>query len=76
MLNHHNMQNEFLNIMLAQVLQKMLAVIHVCKFFLIMVDEGTEGTVGDNLNVDKDFLGLKLTKPRVKPSLMQLKISC
>ena len=47
------MQNEFLNIMLAQVLQKMLAVIHVCKFFLIMVDEGTEGTVGDNLNVEK-----------------------
>ena len=66
--NHHDVQNELLNIMGAQVLREKLATIHDGKFFSIMADEGTDisnleqfsfctRTLDDDLNVDKDFLG-------------------
>lgn len=66
--NYHNAQNELLNILDAQVLQEKLAAIRDCKLFLIMVDEWSEisnkgqlsfcvRASGDNLNIDKDFLG-------------------
>ena len=66
--NHHDVQNEFLNIMAAQVLREKLATIRDRKFFSIMADEGTDisnleqlsfcaRTVNDDLNVDEDFLG-------------------
>ena len=66
--NHHDVQNELLNIMGAQVLRENLATIHDGKFFSIMADEGTDisnlgqfsfctRTLDDDLNVDKDFLG-------------------
>ena len=66
--NHHDVQNELLNIMGAQVLREKLATIRDRKFFSIMADEGTDisnleqlsfcaRTVVNDLNVDKDFLG-------------------
>ena len=66
--NHHDVQNELLNIMGAQVLREKLAVIHDRKFFLIVAVEETEisnkeqlsfcvRAVGDNLNVYDNFLG-------------------
>ena len=66
--NHHDVQNELLNIMGAQVLREKLATIRDRKFFSIMADEGTDisnleqlsfcaRTVDDDLNVDEDFLG-------------------
>ena len=65
--NHHDVQNELLNIMGTQLLQEKLATIRDCKLFLIMADEGTNisnleqlpfcgRTVNDDLNVDEDFL--------------------
>ena len=62
--NHHDMQNELLNIMGAQLLQEKLAAIRDRKLFSIMADEGTNTsklsfcarTVNDDLNVDEDFL--------------------
>ena len=65
--NHHDVQNELLNIMVAQVLREKLATIPDCKFFSIMADEDTDinileqlsfcaRTVDDHLNVDEDFL--------------------
>ena len=64
---NHDVQNELLNIMGAQVLREKLATIHDGKFFWIMADEGTDisnleqfsfctRTLDDDLNVDKDFL--------------------
>ena len=66
--NHHDVQNELLNIMRVQSLREKLAVIHDRKFFSIIADEGTDisnkeqlsfcvRTVVDNINVDEDFLG-------------------
>ena len=66
--NHHDVQNELLNIMGAQVLREKLATIRDRKFFSIMADEGTDisnleqlsfcaRTVDDDLNVEEDFLG-------------------
>ena len=66
--NHHDVQNEHLNIMRAQVLREKLATIRNHQFFSIMADEGTNKsnleqlsfcarTVDDDLNGDKDFLG-------------------
>ena len=66
--HHHSVQNELLNIMGVQVLQKKLATIRDCKFFSIMADEGTNisnleqlsfcaRTVDNDLNVEEDFLG-------------------
>ena len=66
--NHHDVQNELLNIMGAQVLQEKLAVIRGRKFFSIVADERPDisnkerlsfcvRTAGDNLNVDKNFVG-------------------
>ena len=66
--NYHSAQNELLNIFGAQVLKEKLAAIRDCMFFSIMADEWSEisnkgqlsfcvRTSGDNLNVDKDFLG-------------------
>ena len=40
--NHHDVQNELLNIMGVQVLWEKVAVIHDRKFFLIMTDERTD----------------------------------
>ena len=40
--NHHDVQNELLNIMGAQVLREKLATIRDRKFFSIMADEGTD----------------------------------
>ena len=65
---HHDVQNELLNIMGAQVLQEKFATIRNRKFFSIMADEGTDisnleqlsfcaRTGDDDLNVDEDFLG-------------------
>ena len=73
--NHHDVQNELLNIMAAQVLREKLATICDHKFFSIMTDEGTDisnleqlsfcaRTVDNDLNVDEDFL--KLTALRGK----------
>ena len=76
--NHHDVQNELLNIMGTQLLQEKLATIRDCKLFLIMADEGTNisnleqlpfcgRTVNDDLNVDEDFLVFyELTTLRVK----------
>ena len=67
--NHHDVQNELLNKMGAQVLQEKLATIRDRKFlFLIMADGGTDKRnleqhsfyariVDDDLNVDDDFFG-------------------
>ena len=66
--NHHDVQNELLNIMGAQVLREKLATIRDRKFFSIMADEGTDisnleqlsfcaRTVDDDLNIKEDFLG-------------------
>ena len=66
--NHHDVQNELLNIMGAYVLREKFATIRDPKFFSIMADEGTDlsnleqlsfcaRTVDDDLNVDEDFLG-------------------
>ena len=66
--NHHDVQNELLNIMGAQVLREKLATIRDRKFFSIMADEGTDisnleqlsfcaRTVDDDLYINEDFLG-------------------
>ena len=66
--NRHDVQNELLNIMGAEVLREKLATIRDRKFFSIVADEGTDisnleqlsfcvRTVDNGLNVDKDFLG-------------------
>ena len=66
--NHHDVQNDLLNIMGAQVLREKLAVIRDRKLFLVMSDEWSDirnkeqlsfcvRTVGENLNVDEDSLG-------------------
>ena len=66
--NRHDVQNDLLKIMGAQVLREKLAVIRDCNFFLVMSDEGSDvsnkeqlsfcvRTVGENLNVDEDFFG-------------------
>ena len=85
--NHHDVQNELLNIMHAPELQEKLAVIRGRNFLFIMGDEETEisnkeqlsfsvRTVGDNLNVDENFLSFfEIAKSRVKLFLTQLKIS-
>ena len=39
--NHHDVQNELLNIMGAQALEK-LVIIRNCQFFSIMGDKGTD----------------------------------
>ena len=67
--NHHDVENELLNIMAAQVLREKLATICDHTFFSIMTDEGTDisnleqlsfcaRTVDNDLNVDEDFLGV------------------
>ena len=64
--NHHNVQNELLNIVGAKVLREKLATIRDHKFLSIMADEGTyisnleqlsfsAKTVDDGQNVDEDF---------------------
>ena len=66
--NHHDVQNELLNIMANQVLRQELTVIRERKFFAMMADEGTDisnieqlsfcvRTVDDDLNLHEDFLG-------------------
>ena len=66
--NHHNVQNELMNIMANQVLRQKLTIIREHKFFTMMADEGTDisnieqlsfcvRTIDDELNVNKDFLG-------------------
>ena len=66
--NHHDVQNELLNIMGAHVLREKLATIRDRKFFSIMADEGTDisnleqlsfcaRTVDDDLYINEDFLG-------------------
>ena len=65
---HHNVQNEILNTMRAQVLREKLATICDRKIFSIMTDEGTSisnlerlfycARIEDtDLNVDKKFFG-------------------
>ena len=65
--SHHDVQNEHLNIIGAQVLREKVAVTRDRKFFLIMVDQGTDisnkeqlsfcaRTTGNNLKVDEGFL--------------------
>ena len=66
--NHHDVQNELLNLMGAQVLRKKLDTVRERRFYSMMADEGTDvsnaeqlsfcvRSVDDNLNVDEDFLG-------------------
>ena len=66
--NHHDVQNELLNLMGAQVLWKKLDTARERRFYSMMADEGTDvsnaeqlsfcvRSVDDNLNVDEDFLG-------------------
>ena len=66
--NHHDVQNELLRIMGAQVLRVKLTTIGDRKFFSIMADKGTDisnleqlsfcaKTVDDDISVDEDFLG-------------------
>ena len=66
--NHHDVQNELLNLMGAQVLRKKLDTVRECRFYSMMADEGTDvsnaeqlsfcvRSVDDNLNVDEDLLG-------------------
>ena len=84
--NHHDMENELLNIVGAQVLREKLVVIRDCKFFLIIVGTDISNkqqqsfyvrTEGDNLNVGEDFLVCyEIDNINLKPFLMKLKISC
>ena len=84
--NHHDMENELLNIVGAQVLREKLVVIRDCKFFLIIVGTDISNkqqqsfyvrTEGDNLNVGEDFLVCyEIDNIKLKPFLMKLKISC
>ena len=66
--SHHDVQNELLNLMGAQVLRKKLDTVRERRFYSMMTDEGTNvsnaeqhsfcvRSVDDNLNVDEDFLG-------------------
>ena len=66
--NHHDVQNELLNIMANQVLRQKLEEIRSRKYFAMMADEGTDisnieqlsfcvRTVDYELDVHEDFLG-------------------
>ena len=66
--NNHDVQNELLNIIGAQVLRERVAVMRDRRFFSIMADERADisnkeqlpfcvRNVGADLNVNKDFLG-------------------
>ena len=66
--NHHDVLNELLNLMGAQVLRKKIDTVQERRFYSMMADEGTDvsnaeqlsfcvRSLDDNLNVDEDFLG-------------------
>ena len=52
--NHHDVQNEHLNLMCAQILREKIAIIRDHKFLLI-ISSFCVRTAGDNLKVDKGF---------------------
>ncbi|XP_057290813.1 zinc finger MYM-type protein 1-like [Hydractinia symbiolongicarpus] len=66
--NHHDVQNELLNLMASQVLRKKLDTVRERRFYSKMADEGTDvsnaeqlsfcvRSANDDLNVNEDFLG-------------------
>ena len=66
--NHHEVQNELLNLMGSEVLREKLAIVRDRRFFSMIADEGTDvsnseqlsfcvRSVDDELNVNEDFLG-------------------
>lgn len=66
--NHHDVQNELLNLMGSEVLRKRLDVVRDRRFFSMIADEGTDvsnseqlsfcvRSVDEALNVNEDFLG-------------------